>query len=108
MLVFPCHSWVLPSIPKLRRRPFRFFSTFLSPVLCNVEERASCGQQALHRAGPCMGRDSGSSHPANTSLRGLVSEPGPSPGGEAGKEGWLKVNIQDEAEERITERGKID
>lgn len=72
-----------------------------------MEERASCGQQALHRAGPCMGRDSGSSHPANTSLRGLVSEPGPS-GGEAGKEGWLKVNNQDEAEERIMGKGTID
>lgn len=58
----------------------------------------ACGQQALtHR----HGEDLPSSH------RGLVSEEGPSPSGEAGKEGWLNVNVQDQRRRALWEKGKL-
>lgn len=40
-------------------------------------------------------------------LRGLVSEEGPSPTGEAGKEGWLNVNVQDRQRRGLRGRGKL-
>lgn len=61
----------------------------------------ACGQQALDT---CTGRDGRSTQ----ALRGLVSEEGPSPTGEAGKEGWLNVNVQDGQRERTGRgRGKL-
>lgn len=64
-------------------------------------------QQALHRAWLCMARGGRSSCSANAPLRGLVSESSLSEG-EAGKQGRLNVNVQDETEKRIMGPGEID
>lgn len=42
-----------------------------------------------------------------SSLRGLVSEEGLSSGGEAGKEGWLNGNVQDQRRRGLWERGRL-
>ena len=42
-----------------------------------------------------------------SSLRGLVSEEHHSPAGEAGKEGWLNVNVQDRRRRGLWEKGKL-
>ena len=58
----------------------------------------ACGQRALtHRHGEGL----------PSSRRGLVSEEGPSPAGEAGKEAWLNVNVQDRRRRGLWEKGKL-
>ena len=72
----------------------------LSPDLCHVEERACLWAAGTYTCawGGMAGLPS--------SLRGLVSE-GLSSGGEAGKEGWLNVNVQDRWRRGLWERGKF-